>query len=173
VDGQREGKRPEVRGGIPHYIENTLVCTAHREVVSGLKGPSFDPADSRVSVGCPAAHYFGDRYAAGDREIGTASPPGIAEFQHGTSLYEDRAPSGQPHIGDFGREVGAANRDQRVVPELDRRASKRHLEPGRAAIVADERVGEAQSHRIHRTARRDTVFLVAEPTEILNGRQEP
>ena len=65
-------------------------------------------------------------------------------------------------------ELGAAQRDQRVVLELQLGPDHRHLERRLARRVADHRVGQRERDRVHRAARAQAEVLVAVAAGVLH-----
>lgn len=95
-----------------------------------------------------AAERRWHRYAACGGKVGAAAAGRRADSQGAAAPHEDRAPWRNGFAVQAGRQVGAADGDQRIGPELQFRADERDLQRGGAGCVADEGVRRLQRERV-------------------------
>jgi hypothetical protein len=72
----------------------------------------------------------------------------------------------------MGGEIRAADGNQGGLVEVQHRSLERDLERRIALAISHHRIGEPRCPVVHDPARHDAVALIAEPPEILHGRQQ-
>ena len=103
---------------------------------------------------------------AGDREVGARAARARPMWTCLPASTQHRPVERQARL-----ELGAAQRHQRVLLELEVGAEHRDLERRLVGVVADQRVGERERHRVHRAAGTQAEVLVAVPAAVLHRRE--
>ena len=127
---------------------------AERQTIAGEQRAAVDAAHPADQVRRAAAEHRRHRDAAGDGQVGARAAPPRAEPQPRSG--RDRERRVRRHLAPVERqlELGAGDRDEPLVLELELRSEQRHLEQRRVAVVADQRVRQPMRHRIHRAGDR-------------------
>ena len=146
---------------------------AKAEFVAVAQRSPVDPAERAAQIRRAASEDFRDVDASRERDVGATPSFGPAESERDSGRCEHGAPAAQRHRVDRRGEVGAADRDQRRLVELERGPDQRRFEARRAFFVSDEEVGEPKRHCVHRAADRHGIPLHVRAAEVLHGRLEP
>ncbi len=126
-----------------------------------------EAAEPARQEGAAAAQHRLHREAAGDREVRARAAQCAPDVDAAARRHEQRTVVRKAAV-----ELGAAQRDQRVLLERELRADHGQLQRRLVARVAHQRVGERQGHRIHGAARAQAEVLQAVAAVVLQRAEQ-